>query len=84
MMVLAHIDSDPIWVEHTKNRTEGGNDVSQTTSDKPMHTVGIIPKQQVVDNKTSMAYKQEILEIRMTYQLVPPDDHRRNIAEKTI
>ena len=47
-----------------------------------MHAVGIIPKQQVLDKKTSMAYRQEIMETGMTYQLVPPYDHRRNIAEK--
>ena len=49
-----------------------------------MHPVGIIPKRQVPDNKTSMAYRQEIMETGMTYQLVPPDEHRRNIAGKKI
>ena len=47
-----------------------------------MHTVGIIPKRQFLDNKTSMAYRQEIIATGVTYQLVPHDDHRRNIAEK--
>ena len=32
MTVLAHIDSDSIWVKPMRNRTEGGGDVSQTTS----------------------------------------------------
>ena len=49
-----------------------------------MHKVGITPIQQVLDNETSMAYRQEIMATGMTYQLVPPDDHRRNIAGKTI
>ena len=31
-----------------------------------------------------MAYMQEIMETGMTYQLVLPDEHRRNIAEKII
>ena len=31
-----------------------------------------------------MAYIQEITATGMTYQLVPPDDHRQNIAKKTI
>ena len=31
-----------------------------------------------------MAYRQEIMETGMTHQLVPHDDHRQNIAEKTI
>eukprot|EP00804_Cyclotella_cryptica_P014428 CCRYP_004767-RA/>CCRYP_004767-RA protein AED:0.25 eAED:0.28 QI:0/0/0/1/1/1/3/0/487 len=36
------------------------------------------------DNEASAAYKQAILASGMTYQLVPPDDHRRNVAEKAI
>ena len=51
---------------------------------KQMHAVGIIPKRQVLDNKTSTAYRQEIMETGVTYQLVPPDDHMRNIAGETI
>ena len=49
-----------------------------------IHAVGIVPKRQVLDNETRMAYRQEIMEIGVTYQLVPHDDHRRNIAEKKI
>ena len=49
-----------------------------------IHAVRITPKQQVLDNETSMAYSQETTATGMTYQLVPPDDHRRNIAEKKI
>ena len=48
-----------------------------------MHAVGIIPKLNVLDNETSMAYSHEIMETGMTYQLVPHDDHRWNIAGKT-
>ena len=46
--------------------------------------VGIKPKRQVLDNETIMAYRQEIMATGMTYQLVPSDDHRQNIAKKTI
>ena len=45
---------------------------------------GIIPKHQVLDNKIPEAYKAEMELMRMTYQLVLPDDHRRNIPKKTI
>jgi len=31
-----------------------------------------------------LAYKQSILESGLTYQLVPPNDHRRNVAKKAI
>ena len=68
------------YEEHNR----GGNDVIQMPALKRMHTVGIIPKRQVLDNKKSMAYRQEIMATGMIYQIFPPDDHRRNIAEKTI
>ena len=65
-----------------EEQKRGGNDVTRQQALKRMHAVGIIPKRQVLDNETSMAYRQEIMETRMTYQLFPHDDHRRNIAEK--
>ena len=82
MMVLAHIDSYSIWVEPMKNRTEGGMMLARRRALKRMHAVGILPKRQVLDNETRMAYRQEIMETGMTYQLVPPDEHRRNIGGK--
>ena len=50
MMVLAHIDSDSIWVETMKNRTEGEMVLARQRALKRMHAVGIIPKRQVLDN----------------------------------
>ena len=67
MMILAHIDSDSIWVEPMKNRTEGGMMLARQQALKRMHSIGIIPKRQVLDNETSMAYRQEIMETGMTY-----------------
>ena len=49
-----------------------------------MKIQGIVPTHQVLDNEISKAYKTKIQVTGMTYQLVPPDDHRRNIAEKAI
>ena len=45
---------------------------------------GIIPKHQVLDNEILDAYHKEIRDTNMTFQLVPPDDHRRNLAEQAI
>ena len=84
MMALAHIDSDSIWVEPMKNITEGEMMLARRRALQQMHSVGITPKLQVLDNETSMAYRQEIMATGMTYQLVSPDDHRQNIAGKTI
>ena len=49
-----------------------------------MQERGIVPKHQVLDNKISEAYKEEILATRMTFQLELPDNHFRNTAEKAI
>ena len=45
---------------------------------------GLVPKHQVLDNKISALYRNEIKATDMTFQLVPRDDHRRNLAEKAI
>ena len=40
--------------------------------------------QQILDNEALDKYKQTIINNGMTYQLVPPDMHRRNMDEKDI
>ena len=51
---------------------------------KHMKLQGIVPLHQILDNDISEAYKEEILATNMSYQLFPPDDHRRNISERAI
>ena len=38
----------------------------------------------VLDNEVSAAYRKAITDHKVTYQLVPPHIHRRNIAERAI
>ena len=64
--------------------TEGDIILGQTCSLDRMKLCGITPTHQVLDNEASSAYKEAIRQSGMTYQLVPPDKHRRNIAEKLI
>ena len=49
-----------------------------------MQLHGIVPLHQILDNDVFGAYKEEILATKMSYQLVLPNDHRRNIAERAI
>eukprot|EP00804_Cyclotella_cryptica_P027939 CCRYP_003830-RB/>CCRYP_003830-RB protein AED:0.42 eAED:0.41 QI:0/0/0/1/0/0/3/0/461 len=81
-MILYHTDSNSIWVEPTKNRTEGELILARTRALSRMRSCGLSPGCQVLDNKASTAYKQAILDSGMTYQLMPPDDHRRNVAKR--
>jgi len=80
MMVLTESDSDAILVEPMKNRTSGEMIRAYQTLINRLSSAGIAPKQHILDNECSSDFK----ETNMTYQLVPPHDHRRNKAEKAI
>ena len=45
---------------------------------------GIRPTMHILDNECSAEFKTLINKNEMKYQLVPPHDHRRNVAEKAI
>ena len=83
-MILYHVDSNSIWVEPMKNRTEGEMIKARALALGRMKLCNIQPKRQVLDNEASAEFKTAIKESGMDYQLVPPDDHRRNVAEKAI
>ena len=67
-----------------KSITERGMIKARHRSLLRMMQQGITPAHQVLDNEISQAYKDEIRESGMTYQLVPPEDHCRNISERAI
>ena len=84
IMVLAEVDSDAILVEAMRNRTAGE---MVKTYNKLIHRLkacGIQPKHHILDNECSEEFKKAIKSHNMTYQLVPPHDHRRNLAERAI
>ena len=83
-MIIHEIYGASTWVEAMKNRTEGEMIEAQRRGLMRTKQQGITPAHQVLDNKISQIYKDEIRESGMSYQLVPPDDHRRNIAERAI
>jgi hypothetical protein len=49
-----------------------------------MQCCGLIPKHQILNNQASAEYKATIEASGMTYELVPPKEHRRNMAKKAI
>eukprot|EP00804_Cyclotella_cryptica_P007584 CCRYP_010663-RA/>CCRYP_010663-RA protein AED:0.17 eAED:0.17 QI:0/0/0/1/1/1/2/0/834 len=83
-MILYHVESNSIWAKPTKNKTEGELILALNHALQRMKACGIQPTRQVLDNEISTAYKLAITASGMTYQRVPPDNHRRNIAEKAI
>ena len=83
-MVLVELDSNTILVEGMKDRTSGEMIRAYQHLVDRLKTAGIQPKHHILDNKCSMDFKATIAKNHMTYQLVPPNAHRRNIAEKAI
>ena len=84
VMVLYEVDSNYIMVEPMMNRTAGEMvRVYQHLIDR-LNARGIYPKLQMLDNEISAEYEDVIASNKITFQLVPPHNHRRNIAERAI
>ena len=92
IMVLHHVDSNSSWIEPLKSQTEGSLIAGRTRALERMRRQGIVPKHQILDNQCSARMKAAIAATtlsdgsisQMTNELVPPDEHRRNIAERAI
>jgi hypothetical protein len=75
MMVLTESESDAILVEAMKNRTSGEMIRAYQVLVDQLCSVGIAPKQHILDNECSNDFTEAIKTNNMTYQLVPPHDH---------
>ena len=83
-MIIHDIGGNYTWVEPIKDRREKEMMFGRTRSLKRMKLCGIFPKHWVLDNEASQAYKGVIQKSGMNYQLVLLDDHKCNIAYKSI
>ena len=84
VMVLVEVDGNYIDAEPLKNKSEGAMIQAYQTLWKRLTTTGTVkPTTHILDNEASAAYKAEIKK-NCTIQLVPPDNHRRNLAERAI
>jgi hypothetical protein len=84
IMVIHNVNSNSLWTEALKNNTGGKYILGHAWALERMQKACILPKHQVLDNQASAAYKKAIGNSDMTYELVPPDNYWRNMAEKAI
>jgi hypothetical protein len=84
IMIGIHIDANYIFCETMKNRTEGEMIKAYQKMVDRMQLAGLELKHHWLDNKFSDNFKKCIQKNNMTHKLVPPDCHRRNIAERAI
>ncbi len=84
IMELIKIDSNGILMEAMKNRLAGEMIQAYQVLVERLCSAGLTPKMHILDNQCSAEFKEQIKLNNMKYQLVPPHNHRRNIAEKAI
>jgi hypothetical protein len=83
-MVAIHLDANYIFCESMKNRTEGEMIKAYQKIINRMKTAGLGLKTHRLDNEASAAYKECICHNGMIHDLVPPDNHQSNLAERAI
>ena len=77
-------DSNAILVEVLKTRQAAEIRNAWQTIQKTLSTPGASPEVYIMDNEASTDLKSAMTKHKLQYQLVPPDMHRRNAAEKAI
>jgi hypothetical protein len=83
-MVLVEVDGNYINAEPMKNKMEGSMIKAYLALWAWLTASGTVKSTtHLLDNKASIAYKAEIKK-NCTIQLVPPDNHNRNLAERAI
>jgi hypothetical protein len=84
IMVLVEIDRNYIDAEPMKSKTEGAMIKAYLISWEQLTANGTVkPTTHIMDNEASAEYKKEIQK-NCTIQLVPPNNHRQNLAEQAI
>ncbi len=81
-MVLTKSDSSASLVEPMKNRSAGEKVQAYQALIDCLNTTDIFPLEHILNNKFSALFKQQIQLNKMTYQLVPLHNHRRNQDKK--
>ena len=67
-----------------KNNIDGDMILARRRALERIKAQGIVLTHQVVENEISAEYRLKIKKTNMTNQLVPPDDHQRNLVEKGV
>ena len=84
IFVMVEMDSGAILVEAMRNRSTGKQCRAYQVLLDRLHQSKIYPKKHILDNEISDEFRAVIKLNKMEHELVPPHNHRRNIAEKGI
>jgi hypothetical protein len=84
IIVAIHINANYIFCKLMKNKMEGEMIGVYQRIVNRMQTANLGLTHHRLDNKASTAFKECIRENSMTHELVPPGNHRHNLAETAV
>ena len=84
IMVMYHYDHNAILVEATKSRQAAELKKTFLTMYERLQRCGAAPNIYICDNECAAELKYAMKINKLTYQLAPPHQHRRNAAERAI
>ena len=84
IMVAHHYDSNAILVRPLPSRSQYHLQQAFTSIYDTLSNAGHQPTEIRLDNEAPMSLRKYFKKRKMNFQLVPPNNHRRNYAEKAI
>lgn len=84
VMVGYHYDANTIWGVPMKDRTASSMVEAWETLHELYAKAAVVPHLYILDNETSKDLLEAFNTKQVDYQLVPPNHHRNNLAERAI
>ena len=84
IIVAYHPDANAILIQPLKNRTAPVITKAWTTINDCFKRAGVKPLNWIMDNECSNNLKNALTKEEVTWQFVPPHQHRANLAERAI
>ena len=84
LMIAYVADPNLILAKAFKRKTKEDLTATYLSIKHELNKKGIQVSLHILDNEASNLYKEAIEKEQCTYQLVPPNNHRRNAAERAI
>ena len=84
IMITFHVDANAILIQPLKNRESETITTAWNKTYDRLKQTGQTPTIYIMDNEASSYLKQTMESNKIKYQLVPPHNHRANLAERAI
>ena len=84
IIVAYHYDANAIYAHPIKNRESSTITTAWSTINTKFTIAGVKPNTYIIDNEASLQLKTAMKTEKISHQLVPPHNHRANLAERAI